>query len=148
MISPPAAVPPPAVVDPSVNTTTSARRRGLSYLRALSHNRSSGGASPNEPARSPRHYFQRSLSYNDNRPDPATTRRRSISRPNESTNPLSPDLPQAEARSRTPTGTNPQPCRTYPWIKWNKTIPTRWPGTGVQLHARMQAALLRLTFSP
>jgi hypothetical protein len=103
MISPPAAVSTPAAGDPSVNRTTSARRRGLSYLRALSHNRSSGGTSPNEhPSRSPRHYFQRSLSYNDNRPDPAATRRRSISRPNEPTIPLSPDLRQVDTRSPSP----------------------------------------------
>ncbi|ETI21455.1 hypothetical protein G647_07802 [Cladophialophora carrionii CBS 160.54] len=103
MISPPAAVSSPAAGDPSVTRTTSARRRGLSYLRALSHNRSSGGTSPNEPpSRSPRHYFQRSLSYNDNRPDPTTTRRRSISRPNEPTIPLSPDLRQIDTRSPSP----------------------------------------------
>jgi E3 ubiquitin-protein ligase DMA1/2 len=108
MISPPAAVPPPAAADPTVNRTTSARRRGLSYLRALSHNRNSGGTSPNEPSRSPRHYFQRSLSYNDNRPDPATTRRRSISRPNEPTIPLSPGIPQSETRSRSPPASRPQ----------------------------------------
>ncbi|KAJ9613533.1 hypothetical protein H2200_003475 [Cladophialophora chaetospira] len=102
MISPPAAVSSPAAVDPSVNRTASARRRGLSYLRALSHNRTSGGTSPNEPTRSPRHYFQRSLSYNDNRPDPATTRRRSISRPNEPTIPLSSDSRQVDTRSPSP----------------------------------------------
>ena len=101
MISPPAAVSSPAV-DPSVNRTISARRRGLSYLRALSHNRPSSGTSPNEPSRSPRHYFQRSLSYNDNRPDPATTRRRSISRPNDSTTPLSSDPRRTDTRSPSP----------------------------------------------
>ncbi|KIY03987.1 uncharacterized protein Z520_00679 [Fonsecaea multimorphosa CBS 102226] len=101
MISPSAAVTPPAT-EPSVNRTTSARRRGLSYLRALSHNRSSGGTSPNEPSRSPRHYFQRSLSYNDNRPDPVTSRRRSTSRPNEPTTFLSSDPRQVGTRSPSP----------------------------------------------
>ncbi|KAI1608247.1 hypothetical protein EDD37DRAFT_570064 [Exophiala viscosa] len=76
-------------------TRTTSRRRGLSYLRALSHSRSFGGTSPNEPSRSPRHYFQRSISYNDNRPEtPVTGRRRSASRPNEPTSPLANDSPQ------------------------------------------------------
>lgn len=112
MISQPAAIPTSAVADPSVNRTTSARRRGLSYLRALSHNRSSGsgGTSPNESSRSPRHYFQRSLSYNDNRPDTATSRRRSVSRPNEPTSPLSPELRQVD--TRTPSPRLPQPAVT------------------------------------
>ena len=72
----------------SVNTTdgaplasTSSRRRALSYLRNLSHTRSSAG-SPTEPRTSPRDYFARSISYND--PHIAeNTLRRSISRPNE-----------------------------------------------------------------
>jgi E3 ubiquitin-protein ligase DMA1/2 len=114
MISPPVAASTPAGADPSVNRTISARRRGLSYLRALSHNRSSGGTSPNEPSRSPRHYFQRSLSYNDNRPDPATTRRRSISRPNEPTTPLSPDLRQIDTRSPSPRAARPAPSQEAP----------------------------------
>ncbi|KAH0848517.1 hypothetical protein FOPE_02509 [Fonsecaea pedrosoi] len=102
MISPSAAVTSPAAAEPSVNRTTSARRRGLSYLRALSHNRSSGGTSPNEPSRSPRHYFQRSLSYNENRPDPVTSRRRSTSRPNEPTALLSSDPRQVGTRTPSP----------------------------------------------
>ncbi|KAL2429319.1 E3 ubiquitin-protein ligase DMA2 [Exophiala dermatitidis] len=86
MISPPVSV----TSQPGADLNrTSSRRRGLSYLRALSHSRSSGGTSPNEASRSPRHYFQRSHSYNDTRPDPSTaTRRRSASRPNEPTTPL------------------------------------------------------------
>lgn len=76
-------------------TRTTSRRRGLSYLRALSHSRSFGNVSPNEPSRSPRHYFQRSISYNDSRPEtPVTGRRRSASRPNEPTSPLANDSPQ------------------------------------------------------
>ncbi|OAL37097.1 hypothetical protein AYO20_03574 [Fonsecaea nubica] len=102
MISPSAAVTSPVAAEPSVNRTTSARRRGLSYLRALSHNRSSGGTSPNEPSRSPRHYFQRSLSYNENRPDPVTSRRRSTSRPNEPTAFLSSDPRQVGTRTPSP----------------------------------------------
>jgi E3 ubiquitin-protein ligase DMA1/2 len=97
-----AASPSPAT-DPSVGrTTSSARRRGLSYLRALSHNRTTGGTSPNEPTRSPRHYFQRSLSYNDNRPDPATTRRRSASRPDQPSAPLVAPEVLTEVRSQSP----------------------------------------------
>lgn len=97
MISPSAPVTSPAGAANSNLDRTSSRRRGLSYLRALSHSRS-GNTSPNEPSRSPRHYFQRSLSYNnDHRPTlppaPAftptpTSRRRSHSRPNEPTSPL------------------------------------------------------------
>lgn len=98
MISPPAHVTSAAGAD--LNRTSS-RRRGLSYLRALSHSRS-GTTSPNEPSRSPRHYFQRSLSYNsDSRPAAPPTssaitvtgRRRSHSRPNEPTSPLA-SIPQ------------------------------------------------------
>ncbi|EXJ78864.1 hypothetical protein A1O1_09266 [Capronia coronata CBS 617.96] len=86
MISSPAPVTSQPGAD--LNRTTS-RRRGLSYLRALSHSRPSGGASPSEPSRSPRHYFQRSHSHNDTRAEPpTTTRRRSASRPNEPTTPL------------------------------------------------------------
>ncbi|EXJ84035.1 hypothetical protein A1O3_04702 [Capronia epimyces CBS 606.96] len=86
MISPPAPVTSQTGADLS---RTTSRRRGLSYLRALSHPRSSGGTSPNEPSRSPRHYFQRSQSYHAHQPDPSTTtRRRSASRPNEPTTPL------------------------------------------------------------
>ncbi|KIX08740.1 uncharacterized protein Z518_03397 [Rhinocladiella mackenziei CBS 650.93] len=91
MISSTGVVTSPAGAD--LNRTTS-RRRGLSYLRALSHNRSSGGSSSTEPSRSPRHYFQRSSSCNENRPDPSTTssrRRSSHSRPNEPTSPLASD---------------------------------------------------------
>jgi E3 ubiquitin-protein ligase DMA1/2 len=97
-----AATPSPAAAD--VGRTTSARRRGLSYLRALSHNnRASGGTSPNEPTRSPRHYFQRSLSYNDNRPDPATNRRRSASRPDQPSAPLvTPEVHPSENRGQSP----------------------------------------------
>jgi pSer/pThr/pTyr-binding forkhead associated (FHA) protein len=93
MISPPAPVTSPAGAANLNLDRTSSRRRGLSYLRALSHSRS-GNTSPNEPSRSPRHYFQRSLSYhNDHRPNPppavpSTGRRRSHSRPNEPTSPL------------------------------------------------------------
>ena len=116
MISPP--VPSPAATDPSVNrttaATTSARRRGLSYLRALSHNRTSGGTSTSEPARSARHYFQRSLSYNDNRPDPATTRRRSISRPDEPNSPLSSDLRRVNTRSPSPGAARPASPPNFP----------------------------------
>lgn len=50
---------------------------------------------PTKPSRSPRHYFQRSLSYNEHRPDSSVTgRRRSASRPNEPTSPLATDPPQ------------------------------------------------------
>lgn len=98
MISPPAPVTSPAgAANLNLDRTPSTRRRGLSYLRVLSHSRS-GNTSPNEPSRSPRHYFQRSLSYNnDQRPSPppapavtltSTGRRRSHSRPNEPTSPL------------------------------------------------------------
>lgn len=77
---------------------TSSRRRALSYLRNLSHNRSSTG-SPTEPRTSPRDYFARSISYNENRSQ-GSTPRRSISRPNERS--LNPGTPvETENRPRT-----------------------------------------------
>ncbi|KIV93312.1 hypothetical protein PV10_04535 [Exophiala mesophila] len=87
MISPPVPATSPAGADLH---RTSSRRRGLSYFRAFSHSRS-GNTSPNEPSRSPRHYFQRSLSHNsDSRSHRSvlTTRHRSNSRPDEPTSPL------------------------------------------------------------
>lgn len=87
MISPPIPATSPAGADLH---RTSSRRRGLSYFRAFSHSRS-GNTSPSEPSRSPRHYFQRSLSHNsDSRSHQSSlaTRRRSNSRPDEPTSPL------------------------------------------------------------
>lgn len=69
----------------------SSRRRGLSYLRALSANRLSGGSTPPASAdstsrTSPRSYFARSISYNEPQTLQAPSNRpRSSSRPNEST---------------------------------------------------------------
>lgn len=69
----------------------SSRRRGLSYLRALSTNRLSGGSTPpatadNTSRTSPRSYFTRSISYNEpHNLQPPSNRPRSSSRPNEST---------------------------------------------------------------
>lgn len=119
MISSPTPVTSGAPASADLSRTTS-RRRGLSYLRALSHNRSSGGTSPNEPSRSPRHYFQRSLSYTDSRPDgpAAATRRRSISRPNEPTSPLASgprQIPSSQGNTRPstpPAGQIPAPQAT------------------------------------
>jgi pSer/pThr/pTyr-binding forkhead associated (FHA) protein len=69
----------------------STRRRGLSYLRALSTNRSSSGNTPPATAdsnarTSPRSYFNRASSYNDGQllQSPSNPPR-SSSRPNEST---------------------------------------------------------------
>ncbi len=96
-------------------TRTSSRRRGLSYLRALSHSRSSGQTSPNEPSRSPRHYFQRSLSYNDNRPDAsASGRRRSASRPNEPTSQLATEPPQIHSSPQNPRPSSPPTGQSIP----------------------------------
>ena len=71
---------------------TSSRRRGLSYLRALSANRLSGGgstppATADSTARtSPRSYFNRSISYNDTPVlHSLPSRPRSSSRPSEPT---------------------------------------------------------------
>jgi pSer/pThr/pTyr-binding forkhead associated (FHA) protein len=70
----------------------STRRRGLSYLRALSTNRLSGSSTPPATAdptsrTSPRSHLNRSISYNDAQLlQPPSNRPRSSSRPNESTN--------------------------------------------------------------
>lgn len=121
MISPPAPVTSPAGAATLNLDRTSSRRRGLSYLRALSHSRS-GNTSPNEPSRSPRQYFQRSLSYNnDQRPSPpppaipSTGRRRSHSRPNEPTSPLAFPSETSAPRPSTPpltAGRNSDPSLT------------------------------------
>ena len=69
----------------------STRRRGLSYLRALSTNRLSSGNTPPATAdsnarTSPRSYFNRASSYNDGQLlQPPSNPPRSSSRPNEST---------------------------------------------------------------
>lgn len=76
---------------PSQQPAISTRRRGLSYLRALSANRLSGGNTPPATAdstsrTSPRSYFNRSISHNDAQSvQPPSIRPRSSSRPNEST---------------------------------------------------------------
>jgi hypothetical protein len=78
--------------NPSQQPAISTRRRGLSYLRALSTNRLSGGSTPPATAdstsrTSPRSHFSRSISYNDAQSlQPPSNRPRSSSRPNESTN--------------------------------------------------------------
>lgn len=115
MISSPAPVTSGATAGAVVDLTrTSSRRRGLSYLRALSHSRS-GHTSPNEPSRSPRHYFQRSLSYHENRPDPSVTgRRRSASRPNEPTSPLATDPPQFPPSQDTSRPPSPSRAQSIP----------------------------------
>ncbi|KAJ9497535.1 hypothetical protein H2202_006959 [Exophiala xenobiotica] len=97
-------------------TRTSSRRRGLSYLRALSHSRSSGQTSPNEPSRSPRQYFQRSLSYNnDIRPDPSISgRRRSASRPDEPTSQLATEPPQIHSSPQNPRPSTPPTGQSIP----------------------------------
>lgn len=78
---------------------TSSRRRALSYLRHLSHNRSSTGGSPTEPRTSPRDYFSRSTSNIEPRSQ-GSTPRRSVSRPNErSVNPVT--TVETENRPRT-----------------------------------------------
>lgn len=113
MISSPAPVTSPAGTE--LNRATSARRRGLSYLRALSHNRSSGGNSPNEPSRSPRSYFQRSLSHRETQsPTSPGSARRSISRPNEHTVRLESESAQVsgsqnDLRPSSPTAERPAP---------------------------------------
>lgn len=77
---------------PSQQPAISTRRRGLSYLRALSTNRLSGGSTPPASAdltarTSPRSRLSRSISYNDAQAlQPPSNRPRSSSRPNESTN--------------------------------------------------------------
>ena len=86
------------MLSPSLSVTTpdgatnlhpsSSRRRALSYLRNLSQNRSGGDTPPESPRTSPRSYFQRSTSYQEPRNPSAPSqhrRRRSNSRPNEST---------------------------------------------------------------
>ena len=72
---------------------SSSRRRALSYLRNLSQSRSGGETPPETPRASHRSYFQRATSYQETRNSSAPSRsgrRRSTSRPNEST-PLAED---------------------------------------------------------
>lgn len=80
MLSQTLSVPPP---EGSVTPEPSTRRRGLSYLRNLSSHSSSAGGS-DQPRISPRHFFQRSTSYNEStKARSATGRRRSTSKPDE-----------------------------------------------------------------
>ena len=91
MLSPP--IPSSTHESHSQQPAISSRRRGLSYLRALSTNRLSGVTGNTPPATadstartSPRSYFNRSVSYNETPTlQPPSTRPRSSSRPNEST---------------------------------------------------------------
>lgn len=101
------------MLSPSLSVTTpdganlhpaSSRRRALSYLRNFSQSRS-GADSPTEtPRTSPRSYFQRSTSYTEPRNQSAPSnsrRRRSASRPNEST-----QLADAQVNPVTPSPDN------------------------------------------
>lgn len=93
MLSPTLSAPPPQTpADGSNNLSPTTRRRGLSYLRALSsRDHSTGGGSANDsqpsPARpSPRHFFTRSSSYQDTKNNRSTEGRRrsqSHSRPHQ-----------------------------------------------------------------
>jgi len=115
MLSPQVSVSTPEGANPPTT-----RRRGLSYLRNLSQNRLAGG-SPTEPSRtSPRHLFQRSISYTEPRHQTSNSgRRRSASRPSERHSPPTqgPRLTRittidSAVESSEPTSPTPQPRRS------------------------------------
>lgn len=105
------------MLSPQVSVTTpdgasvpasSTRRRGLSYLRELAQGRSRSGSNPDRIRSTPRPHFSRSTSYNETRnPVPEGRRRRSISRPNESTAPLT---NEAGDKDRTRRNLSPSPA--------------------------------------
>lgn len=90
MLSPALAPPPRSTAESSNNNVASptTRRRGLSYLRGLSsRDHSSSADSADPPRTSPRHFFHRSISYQEAKGARAPeARRRSVShsRPRES----------------------------------------------------------------
>lgn len=87
MLSPTLAPPPPTAADGNspLSSPSASRRRGLSYLRALSSRDQSSPNNSAEPTRtSPRHFFTRSTSYQETKNSRNDGRRRSQShsRPN------------------------------------------------------------------
>jgi E3 ubiquitin-protein ligase DMA1/2 len=121
---------------------TSSRRRALSYLRNLSQSRSGGETPPDTPRASPRSYFQRSTSYTEprNRSAPShQRRRRSASRPNESTSPS-----DEHVNSATPTTSN-QPRPQLPPSRERSAERRLAPSAALEPHTTDTMARTRQT---